>query len=608
MNREVHVLLAAILLAANALCLAPTTAIAAVIPLTDASVIGGNHSIEGEWDTGGANGDFAGGNITDGDRSEDSPDSMWLANGENETNEEVYLVIDLGDSYNIGQIDLYNTHNRAFNNYATDSFRIEASNSVVDLGSPDDFDLSGTVSTILTGNMSTTTGEDPVTTVDTFTSFTAHPEGAVQYLKFVSITGMHNIPSEAYHNDLRGLNEIEVFTQPPVLEEATEFTWTTSNIGDWADPNNWSFPSGFSAPVNRANSPTHTAIFGSGISGPTTVSTQAAVSVNRVVFHNTGNSYAISGLGSVNLEFDPDDPLDPSDAFGPPSMSVTGTHEFQVDVNLHDDTTIFVGDPEDPIDGSSTLIFDGPLDLMGNTLTKTGVGTMNINNSQNTGSGTLIITGGLLGGSGEVGGSVINQTGTVGPGDSPGILSIAGDYTQDPNGTLWIEISGTALQPDPQYDQLAVGGTATLDGSLEINVENFTPTDGDTFDVLTAGSGITDIGLELTFTGGAFDPYFSMSIVGGGTILRLTYAIDGDFDGDFDADGDADGADFLLWQRGGSPGGGTQAELSDWLNNYGAPSAVGAAGAVPEPSGLVLLLLGSWTCIATRRCQTHRTG
>ena len=215
MNREVHVLLAAILLAANALCLAPTTSIAAVIPLTDASVIGGNHSIEGEWDTGGANGDFAGGNITDGDRSEDSPDSMWLANGENETNEEVYLVIDLGDSYNIGQIDLYNTHNRTGNNYATDSFRIEASNSVVNLGSPDDFDLSGTVSTILTGNMSTTTGEDPVTTVDTFTSFTAHPEVTVQYLKFVSITGMHNIPSEAYHNDRRGLNEIEVFTQPP---------------------------------------------------------------------------------------------------------------------------------------------------------------------------------------------------------------------------------------------------------------------------------------------------------------------------------------------------------------------------------------------------------
>jgi hypothetical protein len=386
MNREVHVLLAAILLAANALCLAPTTAIAVSIPLTDASVIGGNASISGEWDTGGANGDSAGGNITDGDRSEDLLDSMWLANGSNETNEETYLVIDLGDSFNIDQIDLYNTHNRAFNNYATDSFRIEASNSVVDLGSPDDFDLSGTVSTILTGNMSTTTGEDPVTTVDTFTSFTAHPEGAVQYLKFVSITGHHNLPpgpDEDYHNDLRGLNEIEVFTQDPLPPPATDFTWTTSNIGDWADSDNWSFDSGFLVYDDHANSPDHTAIFGSGISGPTTVSTQAAVSVNRVVFDNTGNSYAISGLGSVNLEFDPDDPLDPSDAFGPPSMSVTGTHEFQVDVNLHNDTTIDVA-------GGAMLSLHGVLDLNGFTLTMTGGGSLLIHNQIITDGGSII--------------------------------------------------------------------------------------------------------------------------------------------------------------------------------------------------------------------------
>ena len=225
-NREVHVLLAAILLAANALCLAPTTAIAVSIPLTDASVIGGNHSISGEWDTGGANGDFAGGNITDGDRSEDLLDSMWLANGSNETNEETYLVIDLGDSFNIDQIDLYNTHNRHGNNYGTNAFRIEASNSVVDLGNPDDFDLSGTISTILSGNLSLTTGEDPVTTVDSFNSFTAHSEVAVRYLKFVSITGHHNYPEgphEDYHNDRRGLNEIEVSgtQQAPVPEPST---------------------------------------------------------------------------------------------------------------------------------------------------------------------------------------------------------------------------------------------------------------------------------------------------------------------------------------------------------------------------------------------------
>jgi len=226
-NREVHVLLAAILLAANALCLAPTTAIAQVaqVPLTDASVIGGNHSIEGVWDF--DMNVFGGGNITDGDKSEDGADSMWLANGSGfGPTEEVYLVIDLGDSYNIGQIDLYNTHNRTGNNYGTNAFRIEASNSVVDLGNPDDFDLSGTISTILSGNLSLTTGEDPVTTVDSFNSFTAHSEVAVRYLKFVSITGHHNYPEgphEDYHNDRRGLNELEVSgtQQAPVPEPST---------------------------------------------------------------------------------------------------------------------------------------------------------------------------------------------------------------------------------------------------------------------------------------------------------------------------------------------------------------------------------------------------
>jgi hypothetical protein len=40
---------------------------------------------------------------------------------------------------------------------------------------------------------------------------------------------------------------------------------------------------------------------------------------------------------------------------------------------------------------------------------------------------------------------------------------------------------------------------------------------------------------------------------------------------DFDLDGDIDGADFLKWQRGESPGGGSQTELSAWEANYGTP-------------------------------------
>lgn len=51
--------------------------------------------------------------------------------------------------------------------------------------------------------------------------------------------------------------------------------------------------------------------------------------------------------------------------------------------------------------------------------------------------------------------------------------------------------------------------------------------------------------------------------------MDLLEAADGGVQGDFDGDGDADGQDFLIWQRGDSPLGGTQAELAAWEAGYG---------------------------------------
>lgn len=62
--------------------------------------------------------------------------------------------------------------------------------------------------------------------------------------------------------------------------------------------------------------------------------------------------------------------------------------------------------------------------------------------------------------------------------------------------------------------------------------------------------------------------------------------------GDFDVDGDVDGRDFLVWQRGGSPNPGSGGDFATWRSNFGTAGAVAAAGAVPEPTGLVAMLLG----------------
>ncbi len=61
--------------------------------------------------------------------------------------------------------------------------------------------------------------------------------------------------------------------------------------------------------------------------------------------------------------------------------------------------------------------------------------------------------------------------------------------------------------------------------------------------------------------------------------------------GDFDVDLDVDGADFLAWQRGGSPGD-LAGDLAAWESAFGTGySSLAAAGAVPEPSTAALLSL-----------------
>jgi hypothetical protein len=74
--------------------------------------------------------------------------------------------------------------------------------------------------------------------------------------------------------------------------------------------------------------------------------------------------------------------------------------------------------------------------------------------------------------------------------------------------------------------------------------------------------------------------------------------------GDFDGNGRVDGADFLTWQRGGSPNPLSAGDLATWKANFGASSAVAAAGAVPEPAACVLASLAAIAVVARRR--SHR--
>ena len=115
---------------------------------------------------------------------------------------------------------------------------------------------------------------------------------------------------------------------------------------------------------------------------------------------------------------------------------------------------------------------NGRIDLQNGTLTTT----------------TLELDGGSLIGQGSVQAD-INNAGVLSPGNSAGQIDVTGSYTQTIDGTLAIEIGGLAA--GTEYDRLNTV-TAELAGTLDVELFNgFTPSLSDSFEILTATTGIT---------------------------------------------------------------------------------------------------------------------
>lgn len=90
---------------------------------------------------------------------------------------------------------------------------------------------------------------------------------------------------------------------------------------------------------------------------------------------------------------------------------------------------------------------------------------------------------GIINGTGTFAGNLVNK-GTVGPGNSPGTLTINGDYTQSSGGLLEIELAGLN-----DYDVLDISGAAILEGDFAVTLlDSFVPDKGNIFNILWAES------------------------------------------------------------------------------------------------------------------------
>jgi hypothetical protein len=130
----------------------------------------------------------------------------------------------------------------------------------------------------------------------------------------------------------------------------------------------------------------------------------------------------------------------------------------------------------------------------------------------------VTLEGGILEGTNLLTGNVTNRA-IVRPGVSPGQLQIKGNYTQKETGVLQIELGGP--EAGSGSDRLAVSGTVTLAGTLNVSLVNgFAPPLGSAYDILTAGtcSGTFQV-VEVPA-----EPSLAVSYQGNGVALTATTA------------------------------------------------------------------------------------
>jgi len=252
------------------------------------------------------------------------------------------------------------------------------------------------------------------------------------------------------------------------------------------------------------------------------------ISASIQISDPAGNSALTVGSGNGSSTFDG---TIADAAGGPGSLRKVGTGTFELTGNSS---------------YSGGTIIDGGLLLANNAAgSAAGSGSVQVN------------SGGALGGNGNISGTVtVAPGGTLAPGASSGMLPLGSDLNLQSGSALNIELGGAT--PGVEHDQVAVTGTATLGGTLDLSyINDFTATPGQPFVILTAGT-LTGTFDAVNFPDG--QAWFIDYDTGANTVTVGVEHCLGDLDGDLDVD---------------------LSDLATILVNYSTPS-----GASPEDGDL----------------------
>jgi T5SS/PEP-CTERM-associated repeat protein len=203
---------------------------------------------------------------------------------------------------------------------------------------------------------------------------------------------------------------------------------------------------------------------------------------------------------------------------------------------------------------------------------------------------------------------IYNAGNVLAPGRELGETFVDGDLIAEPGGATEIQIGGTT--PGVTFDRVRVTGSITItNGTLEVSMLNgFVPSPTDAFTVMSSLSG--------AFTGSFFNVASGQRLAtsdgvgsflvsyGPGSPQVVLSAFQPGIPGDFDVDGDVDGADFLKWQRGGSPNPNSAGDLTAWRGNFGFGGLTAAGASIPEPRAEVLALSLTLFAVLSQRRPT----